>query len=303
MQNFRTHQSSIRPEFGTLSAKDNFDGQIFVFSDMKDIALPGEPFKVPMPIFAVCTEGEAFARINLHDYHLKPGDMISLLPDHIIDKYNLSSDFKGMFVGVTYEYIEKVSVDVHTLLPYVLDFKSSPMITLEKREVMSLKVLFDELSRTIRDKSGYYDRNIIYHLLHAMLYSLLNIYHRRSRFSSMRRSRSEILFHSFLHHLEHDFKVNRSVAYYAELLCISPKHLSVVAKEITGKTAGEVIDDYVMMAAKMLLSSSSKTVKEIGTELNFPNQSFFGKYFHKHAGVSPNKFRALVNSNPKFDQK
>ncbi|MDE6715227.1 MAG: helix-turn-helix domain-containing protein [Muribaculaceae bacterium] len=302
MQNFSTNRSSVHHEFGTLSAKDNFDGQIFVFSDMKDLALPGEPFKVPMPIFAVCTEGVAFACINLNNYNLRPGDMISLLPDHIIQNYNVSSDFKGMFVGVTYEYIEKVSVDVHTLLPYVLDFKSSPKISLDSREVMSLKVMFDELSRIIRDKSGYYDKNIIYHLLHAMLYSLLNIYHRRNRFSSMRRSRSEIIFHSFVHHLEHNFKVNRSVTYYADLLCISSKHLSVVTKELTGKTAGEVIDDYVMMAAKTLLSSSSKTIKEISTELNFPNPSFFGKYFHKHAGVSPNKYRVLINSNPNFDQ-
>ncbi|MCH5216774.1 MAG: AraC family transcriptional regulator [Muribaculaceae bacterium] len=304
MQDGHKLDSHVNQESAILLSKDNFDGQIFVFSDINDItALDGEPFKVPMPVFAVCTSGEAQTSINLIDYRLKPGDMISLLPDHIIHRYNFSNDFKGMFVAVSYKYIEKVSVDVHTLLPYVLDFKSSPIISLDSTEVLYLKDLFDVLSRIIRDKTGYYDRNIIDHLLHAMLYSLLNIYHRRNRFSPMRRSRSEVIFQSFAHLLEHNFKVNRSVAYYADSLCISPKHLTVVVKEIAGKTANEMIADYVIMAAKILLSSSSKNIKEICSELNFPNQSLFCRFFHSHVGVSPNKFRELLSSNPDFSQR
>lgn len=300
MQAIDNLNGPMESAIATLSGKDNLDGQLFVFSDIRDLALPGEPFKVMMPVFAVCTQGHASVKINLVDYEIDPEMMLSILPDHIIHGYSISPDFKGMFLSVSRQYIEKVSVDVHTLLPYVLDLKSSPMITLEKEEFEVLRTLYNELCKKIKNKTGYYDRNIIYHLLHAMLYEMLNVYLSRNRYSSTRRSRSEIIFHSFVHLVEQGFKVNRSVAYYANQLYITPKHLSVVVKSICGKTAGEWIDDYVMLSAKVLLSSSSKTVKEISAELNFANQSFFGKFFSQHAGMSPNKFRTLVNNNPNF---
>ena len=62
-------------------------------------------------------------------------------------------------------------------------------------------------------------------------------------------------------------------------------------KEASGRTAGEWIDHYVVMEAKMLLGSTDLTVQEISSKLNFANQSFFGKYFKHNTGLSPTEFR------------
>ena len=87
--------------------------------------------------------------------------------------------------------------------------------------------------------------------------------------------------------------MNRSIAYYAKLLCISPKHLSATIKIMSGQTASEWIDNYVIIAAKAMLRSSSKTIQQISNDLNFSNQSFFGKFFKKYVGVSPTEYRTL----------
>ena len=67
--------------------------------------------------------------------------------------------------------------------------------------------------------------------------------------------------------------------------------LSNVIKELTGKSASQWIDDYVVLEAKTLLKSTNLTILQISEELHFANQSFFGKYFKQHTGLSPMRYR------------
>ncbi len=87
------------------------------------------------------------------------------------------------------------------------------------------------------------------------------------------------------------FRTERQVSFYAHKLCITPKHLSSVIKEISGRTASDWIENYVVMEAKVLLKTTDMTIQEIAVYLNFANQSFFGKYFKHHTGVSPTTYR------------
>ena len=77
------------------------------------------------------------------------------------------------------------------------------------------------------------------------------------------------------------------MAYYDGKMCLTPKHLSTVVKEVSGKTAGEWSDSLVILEAKALLKSSEQSIQEIADELHFANQSFLGKNFKLHTGMSP----------------
>lgn len=81
------------------------------------------------------------------------------------------------------------------------------------------------------------------------------------------------------------------VSFYAEKLFISPKYLSLIIKESIGRSAAEVIDEYVILEAKNLLRFSGKNIQQVAYELNFPNQSSFGKYFKHLTGMSPSEFQ------------
>ena len=84
-----------------------------------------------------------------------------------------------------------------------------------------------------------------------------------------------------------------------EQLCISPKYLSETVKAVSKRTPNEWIDSYVIMELCMLLRSSQRSIKEIAQSLNFSNQSFLGKYFKEHMGVSPSDYRNGASPRPR----
>lgn len=96
---------------------------------------------------------------------------------------------------------------------------------------------------------------------------------------------------SFLRLVHANFTRERSVGFYASELCVSPKYLSALVKESTGRTAARWIEDYVIMEAKNLLRFSGKNVQQVAYALNFANQSAFGKYFKHLTGMSPSEFQ------------
>ena len=89
----------------------------------------------------------------------------------------------------------------------------------------------------------------------------------------------------------HHFKQERKVGWYATKLCISPKYLSETVKQVSHRTPNDWIDHYVTLEIRVLLKNSTMSIKEIAEMLHFPNQSFLGKYFKEHVGVSPSKYR------------
>ena len=99
------------------------------------------------------------------------------------------------------------------------------------------------------------------------------------------------MFERFIRAVSESYKEERSVSYYADKMFLTAKHLSTVVKEISGKTAGEWIDSFVILESKALLKSSELSIQEIADELHFANQSFFGKYFKHHTGMSPKEYR------------
>ena len=75
-------------------------------------------------------------------------------------------------------------------------------------------------------------------------------------------------------------------------MCITPKYLTTLIKRVSGKSVSEWIDSYVILEAKPCSKYSSKSIQEIAYYLNFPNQSFFGSYFKRIAGMSPTQYKA-----------
>ena len=112
--------------------------------------------------------------------------------------------------------------------------------------------------------------------------------------------RANVIFDEFKHLLLLYFRAERSVSFYADKLFITPKYLSTVVKEISGISPKEWISNITLQEIKYKLLYSSISVKEIAYSLNFPNCSFFGKYFKTHIGISPTRYRAQKTLNKTF---
>ena len=278
-------------DLNNLIKKDSFDNDVFIFDDITNVSVDDTPIRIEMPVFAVCIEGEARVELNLKEYHVDANSLITLMPEHILHGYSHSTDFKGIFIAVGNQCVDELLPDIHTALPVIMSFRTSPVIKLTDDETSVFKQMHAFLWMMIRSDVGIYKKKVVNSLLQSLLYVALSVYKTRYKYTEMKRSRNEEIFFNFVTLLEQEFKEQRTVQYYADKLCITPKHLSTVVKMVSAKTAGEWIDGYVVLAAKVMLRSSSRTIQEISVELNFPNQSFFGKFFKKHVGIPPREYR------------
>ena len=104
------------------------------------------------------------------------------------------------------------------------------------------------------------------------------------------KSRQEKMFKKFLELLSLYCKKERSVQFYADKISITPKYLSNIVNSYTGMSASVAIDHYVVYRIKQVLYTNDTNIKAISEMYNFPNQSFFGRYFKRVAGMSPNDY-------------
>ena len=104
-------------------------------------------------------------------------------------------------------------------------------------------------------------------------------------------STAEMTFRRFIKLVETETPKEREVGYYASKLCITPKYLSAICKEIARRPASALINEATAKQIKMMLRSSDMTIKEIAREAGFDNLSFFGKYVKRELGMSPRDYR------------
>jgi AraC family transcriptional activator of pobA len=165
----------------------------------------------------------------------------------------------------------------------------NPWIQLDQEGLKSMVEYFFLLQRTIRRKENPNLRETLKHLMLAFFYG--NGYRFHMVRDESQKSKQDILVEKFLTIVKENYREQRMIEFYSEKLFLTPKHMSRVIKERSGKSAGEWIEDHVMLEARALLKSTDKTIQQISDELNFPSQSFFGKYFKRRAGISPKEYR------------
>ena len=270
----------------------SYDNDIVLFNHFDVITLERLPWKLSRPLFAMCLQGSATVKVNLQEYRICGNELVTLMPDAIIHGYSFSDDFSGVMVLLSNSVAEELLPDITSVLPILMDFRQSPVIKLMPDEAKSLyefyKFIWDKIPRV----HGDYGKSELNGLLLSIFYEVLSVCKERYTYGKFKRTRNEETFYKFYSLIEQEYCRERSVVYFADRLCISPKHLSMVVKKVSGRTASDWIDDYVILQAKQLLRSSSLTIQEVSRELNFSNQSFFGKYFKKHVGMSPSEYRA-----------
>lgn len=163
-------------------------------------------------------------------------------------------------------------------------------------EKVSYKIyLYKELLMTLinEEQHVYSKQTRRFHfagLFCEMLALLSHLVPEENRIENKSNSSTTIV-HNFIDAVNVDDGTHRSVAYYADLLCYSPKYLSYSVKQVTGKTPTQIINAHVISRIKYNLRQTNMSMKRMADYFNFPNPSFFGKFFKAHTGISPMQYR------------
>lgn len=243
-------------------------------------------------LLGLCTEGSASYQLDTQEQNIGPGDFIIVSDHHVVDKLSTSPDSKGLYIALSIDFYHETIRNVSDISTLFLYARNNPVLALKETEQNTFKEYFKVIRSKMEDTANHYRRDLVRTLLLAMFYDLSNvIYSNRVPHTGKRQMRSDAIFTDFIGLLENHCRSERRVGWYAEQLNITPKYLSESVKNVSHRTPNEWIDFYVIQELRIALRESSKTIKEIATELNFPNQSFLGKYFKEHVGLSPKEYR------------
>ena len=239
-------------------------------------------------IFVLCVEGNLRASINLTEYTLKPNDFITLMPGSIIQFCEQKESFRLSFIGFSSEFMDCVNMIKSTMsaLPTIYE---NPVIALNEDRADFINDYFHLLERVqVKEKS--INREMVKHILLTMILGICDLYQVKS-WPNKITTRSDEIHKKFIQLVMKNYTSKRQTAFYASQLSISPQHLCMIIKQKTGRSVSDIIADMIIMDAKSQLMATDLTIQEISYSLNFPNVSFFGKYFKRYVGVSPQKFR------------
>lgn len=271
------------------TAIDTFENKIIMLENPSYKSVVNQPVKLDVVVSIICKSGQMDGTLNLKEFSAKAPCLFTVLADQILQCDNFSDDFSGLSIIMSKSFLEDSFVDLQVSMPLFRSVLDNPWIHLTQEELKSMVEFFFLLQRTVRRKENPNLRETLKHLTLGFFYGTGYRFHRVM--DESHKSKQDILVEKFLVIVKDNYRNHRMIEFYSEKLFLTPKHLSRVIRERSGKSAGDWIEDHVMLEARALLRSTNKTVQQISDELNFPTQSFFGKYFKRRAGISPKEYR------------
>lgn len=249
-----------------------------------------------------CEKGALQFSIEEKKYTAKEGDLVACTPRNIIDLYMRSPDLEGKVICMGESLYDETMPSVFHIDPNwwkkFLHLRQNPVMHATEFQSKLFMAYFNLLKTYMEDSDNPYRQRIIKLTSQA---AAVEILHELDNWNppeeeSTGQAKQEVsqkdrLFQRFISLLSRPANTEREVRTYAEQLLVTPKYLSAVCKEKSGRTAMNWITESTVANIKYYLLQTDLSVKEIAFKLDFPNVSFFCKYVKKHLGQAPMEYR------------
>ena len=231
---------------------------------------------------------------DAHRYSLSRGDIAFIPPGKMLSLDLNISQVEGYMMVLSSDFFELLRIPIVISKDKLL-IKDNEL-NLEEFILRKVNQIFVLIKDELSNNNDLFTKEKLLNLVSVFYIEILNAYAKSSPVAnnlckSSSFNRKNKICKDFFILVNQHLREERNLKFYADKLCISPKHLSLLIKETTGLSANRLITDAVIHEAKRLLQHSGNSVKEISYLLNFPNQSFFGKYFKREVGLSPSNYQ------------
>lgn len=261
-------------------------GDDFFIFDVTRKEFSSHPFKINMYVCCVCLCGESRGKINLSPCCMESGTMSVNIPGQILEQEFMSDDYHGICVFMSDRFVGSLGLPRN--FQAYMALQECPILKLVPGQMEAILSYCTMVRRLF--EVGHPNRTeVIRHLTCAFFYGIGYYFHQLVENKKL--SKEEVLMQKFSMEVQLHYKRERKVLFYADRLHLSAGYLSTIIKRYSGKSAAEWIDSYVILEAKALLRSTNLTIQQISDILNFPSQSFFGKFFKRVSGMSPKEYR------------
>ena len=246
----------------------------------------------------LCTGGEVDILFGDQTYRLQRGDMYIYVPSTIVRLLHRTEEAEGIMVEIDLAFIlplATASLSVENLL----NLRHAPCTKLDEPQFQHLLSLAQTLQQRI--EQAHFDelalqqrvlmQDILKSMAQTMFYEVINAYYANRPLYPLPQGKKDLVFHHFMLALFRHYRTEREVNFYAAQQHIDARYFSTIIKEKSGTTPQQWIVQMVITEARQLLEASDLSIKEVAAKLNFPTQSFFGKYFKQYVGLSPKAYR------------
>ena len=255
------------------------------------------PFRVDCYVAAYCVEGSVDCSINLTDYHLTTGTLLLFTPGNIVritEPDQVDQNLRLTLICASTSFITGIGINPSKFLIEAMDVLRDPCIHLSTDETEMLHK-YVNLALDITKTNPQFIKESIGGLVSSVFYQfagfLADSKRRQDLETPVRTSRQRQMLEQFIKLAINDHTREHLVGYYADKMCVTPKYLSKIVKEASGRSVPEWLNELLILDAKNMLRHSDMTIKEISASLNFPSQSFFFRFFKNHTGQTPTQYR------------
>lgn len=249
------------------------------------------PFSVNGVGLVVCRQGSFTFSLNQKTFSAKAGETLFIPEASLFQVLQESGDVELHILIYQIEPIRDVIGNSVTSMYLYSQLATEPCYvwkTGEEEEVLKYMFLLDS---TLRMEENTYNLSEQKLLLLALTYRLCSVYNRKLITESESVGHKHDIFIRLIQLIEQNYAQQRGVEFYADKLCLSPKYLSALSKSICGYTVQELVFKSIIRKSISLLKNTQKNIQEISDFFNFPNPSYFGTFFKKQTGMSPQQYR------------
>ncbi|MBU3837248.1 MAG: helix-turn-helix domain-containing protein [Candidatus Phocaeicola faecigallinarum] len=267
------------------------DGEIFKAGTDKNEWLPqGKTIKVDVDTIIFCRKGTANIEIDLIPYEIVANTQLIIIAGSIVHNISNSDDFKISYITFKHEVYDEATAQLEPSFTFFL--KEYPCVQLGEKRINKMNYLVEAMEDFYYEKTNCFRIKIFKNNIQSFL---LDVYDKTRTLFKIDKSeevgRREELFIKFIHLIHKYCPQQREVGFYAGKLYITSRYLSSITQNVADKSAKYIIDKHAIQRIKIMLKYSNMSIQDISYELNFPDQSFFSRYFKKHTGMSPLEYR------------
>lgn len=259
-----------------------------------------KPRRPKYHLVIIVIEGSINIIINGEQHKFSKHSYINLPTWADIYEIEYGDDFHGMVTATDKSIIDDIFRNRNPFPPdfrFTMDHSLGGKLT-DERDLEILRKDISNMIDALSDKEHRFAEEINYAYFYIMLTDMANMMWNKygkgqpSHHTEMKRSDS--ILKGFAELLRKHIMEKTSLDFYAEELCISKQYLSLIVKEKTRVSAGKIIAIMRTETASKLLREPDLTIQQIAAMLSFADQSSFGKFFKKHTGISPLKYRRTL---------
>lgn len=277
--------------FSSIHSQQRNADEVFVIENIQQLNFSGRIFQPNFMTLCLCKQGCVDFVQNGVQHRMVEGDLLMLFSDSILERVQCSPDLVVTALVQNVEFMQETLMSMLRLWPFLIYLMRQPILHLTPEAQERVRLNYELLSLRLRQPLHTFRREALVASLQAAYFDVCDLLKRQGIGVQPTNNRAFSIFEQFVRLLSREYVRHREVAWYAGELNITAKYLSDSVKTVSGRTAGNWIIVFVVTEIKSMLRNTDLNIKEIAEELHFPSQSFLGKFFRKHTGLTPSEYR------------